>query len=209
MSIMQMILDFLKKMFSKGETNMKTSPVVKETSISIDTTNSLKWSWIVVHHSATVDGKTNEWDSMKAYQMSWRYNDNAITEEKAKSLIASGVKSVIKPDRDIAYNYGIENINNQFIYKIGRPLTMKGAHAIGFNDKAIGICVVGCFDLKAPSQEQYDMLAKLCRDLQRTFNISKSHVIGHRETYIMRNVPIEKSCPGKQFSCDYLRSVLI
>ena len=50
----------------------------------INIKNSKEWRYILIHHSATVDGDVNDWDAIKKYHMSWRYQGNIITEKKAK-----------------------------------------------------------------------------------------------------------------------------
>ena len=90
----------------------------------------------------------------------------------------------------------------------GREVGDTGAHAIGFNDKSVGICLVGNYDIEVPSDGRLFALQDLCRELQLEFGIARAQVIGHRETYPLRGVAIEKSCPGKLFSMDEFRARL-
>jgi len=216
-----MCLKTILDMFMKSNTAVTpdvapTVPQPQSASISninfndiIITKNSLKWEYIVLHHSWSPDNNvTSDWDGIKRYQMSWRYNDTAISSDRAKALIIQG-KKVIAPDLDIAYNFGLEYVNKSFVYRIGRPLSMQGAHTIGFNYVSIGICIIGNYDLVEPDIQQYDMLVKLCKELQRLYNIPNNKVIGHRETYAIRKVPIEKSCPGNKINLDKFRGMLI
>ena len=41
---------------------------------------------IIIHHSATPDGLVNDWDGIRKYHMSYRYNGNIITKEEADKL---------------------------------------------------------------------------------------------------------------------------
>jgi N-acetylmuramoyl-L-alanine amidase len=144
-----------------------------------------KPSHIVVHHSATPDGLTNDWESIRRYH------------------------THTKGWNQIGYHFGLERINGVLTLLKGRPIGSVGAHAIGFNAKSIGICVVGNFDAEVPDSEQMETLSAICVDLQRQFDIPRKNVIGHRETYVLLGVPVQKTCPGKLFSMDLLRERLI
>ena len=175
----------------------------------INTQNSLKWEYIIIHHSETSAHTIQTWNGIKAYHMSWRYNDDIVTEEKAKELIAQG-KTVLPPDRDIAYNFGVQSDDNltNFKYLIGRPLSISGAHCLGFNAKGIGICSLENWDMHMPTHETYDAIAVLVNKLINVFNISIENVIGHRESYDLLNVPRKKQCPGSNFDMVYLRRLI-
>lgn len=160
----------------------------------------LKWTHIIIHHSETKDDIGNDWIGIKKYHTSWRYEYNIITEEKAKELIAQG-KEVEKPWSDIAYNFGIEKDNNKYVYRLGRPLTVTGGHAKGMNDVAIGICLVGNYDIVAPAEKQYIMLAQLCKVLCDCFNIPIDNIKKHSEYAY-------KTCPGTKFNMASLKNLI-
>lgn len=70
-----------------------------------------------------------------------------------------------------------------------------GAHALGYNDKSIGICLIGKKDF---TDAQFGSLALLLHELMGKFNIDRSLVWGH---YDLAN----KSCPNfnvQQFTKD-------
>ena len=141
--------------------------------------------WIVIHHSLTEDGSPKNWDAIRKFHI----------EERGWN--------------DIGYNLGMENVNGKITLLEGRPIGSEGAHARGFNKNSVGICIVGNYDMDPPSEDRLFCLGSVCRDLQREFGIRKENVIGHRDTFILRGVPVEKSCPGKQFDLDAFRKRLI
>ncbi|OIO38048.1 MAG: hypothetical protein AUJ71_03940 [Candidatus Omnitrophica bacterium CG1_02_49_16] len=184
----------------------------------IDLVNARKWSHIILHHSWSKDSqKVNDWDNIKKYQMQWRYAGNNITEKVAKDLIASGVKGVEPPDKDIAYNYGEEyamdgNGKPTLKFRIGRPLSMVGAHTKRYNEFAVGYCIVGNFDLAPPKEEEIEMFLTVARALMSWFKIEPKNVIGHYETYVLlgqakdkKEAQSIKSCPGLMINMDDIR----
>lgn len=144
-----------------------------------------KPTWIVIHHSLTEDGSPKNWDAIRKYHME------------------------VKGWNDIGYTYGLENVNGKLTILEGRQIGEVGAHAFDFNAKSIGICLVGNYDMDPPSDDRLETLSLFCRDLQREFKIPKENVIGHRDTFILRGVPVEKSCPGERFDLKSFRDRLI
>lgn len=140
--------------------------------------NPRPWTNIVIHHSLTKDGQVNDW--------------NAIREYHTKTLGWA----------DIGYQYGLEVVDGVLGYQIGRGLDVIGAHTLGMNDKAIGICVVGNFDLVEPDLAHYFMLSKLCQELMARFSIPIQNVNPH---WAYAN----KSCPGKKFDMLKLREWIV
>ena len=166
--------------------------------------------WIIIHHSLSPDGKERDWNGIRKYHMSYRYKGDIITEERYEELQAEGKTSGLEtPWKDIGYHLGIEEVSGRLEIQKGRPIGTPGAHAIGFNDNSIGLCLIGHYDQRPPSEPRLFLLGSVCRDLQRLFVIAPDHVIGHRETFSLRGVPIEKSCPGSAFNLDAFRKRLI
>ncbi|MGE4319642.1 MAG: N-acetylmuramoyl-L-alanine amidase [Deferribacterales bacterium] len=64
-----------------------------------------------------------------------------------------------------------------------------GAHALGYNDKSVGICLIG---VKAFSVAQMASLTTLVTHLCKTFNIIPANVLGHYETAQAHG----KTCPN-------------
>jgi hypothetical protein len=137
-----------------------------------------KWSWIVIHHSATSVGGAA------------RFNKD----HQAKGWDELGYHFVI--------GNGTDTGNGQ-VEVGGRWAKQKwGAHAKTadnrFNEHGIGICLVGNFDLTRPSDAQMKSLSKLVAYLMKTYHIPADHVIGHGDTK-----PTE--CPGRNMSIAAVR----
>jgi len=73
-----------------------------------------------------------------------------------------------------------------------------GAHCIGYNTVAIGICVAGNFNAYKPTEEQLAVLLPLVDHLCHHFGLDASDVYGHCELN-------RTDCPGKNLSMDFLR----
>lgn len=91
--------------------------------------------------------------------------------------------------KEIGYHYVIGNGNGSEPGEIelGRPLTQVGAHAVGYNSKSIGVCLIG-----PPFHHDQILVAiSLVRKLAREYKIPYENVLGHKE------VPSGKSkeCP--------------
>ncbi|NYE07331.1 N-acetylmuramoyl-L-alanine amidase [Bacillus niacini] len=96
----------------------------------------------------------------------------------------------------IGYNFFIEE-NGEIIKGRGYHV---GAHAYSYNQKSIGICLAGNFDIHIPSIEQLKSLSKLCIFLLEQYNLSTTQILGHRELK-----STAKSCPGKNLNMDQIR----
>jgi N-acetylmuramoyl-L-alanine amidase len=71
-----------------------------------------------------------------------------------------------------------------------------GAHckAGGMNDKAVGIALVGNFNLESPTPNQIQSLTYLIRTLCDYYRIPPGNIMGHREVE-----GAHTECPGKNF----------
>ena len=207
MNVCVAIFDFLKRFFQQ-RVEVTIQVKAKEHKYPM-ATNRFKPSWIVIHHSFSSDGQTRNWDSIRAYHMSFRYQGNTITEQQYAQYLADGKTAGLeKPWADVSYQFGVENINGKLEVLTGRAIGEIGAHAIGFNDKSIGICLIGNYDLDSPSEDRLFTVASLCRQMQLEFGIPRDQVLGHRETFVKRGVPVEKTCPGSQFDLVKFRARL-
>jgi hypothetical protein len=154
----------------------------------------MTWKKIILHHSATPDGKLNDWAAIKL----WHTGKIGSADIKSPDFNPY----IAKPMQDVGYNYGLEYENGILLTKIGRPLTMVGAHTLGQNTIAIGICIVGNFDKIEPTHEQYMAVAVLCSTLTRLWGIPKDEIHGHNEYAL-------KTCPGRLFDIEKVKELLI
>jgi hypothetical protein len=134
----------------------------------------MKPEYIIIHHSATRDGRTVSWQAIREYhmqQLGWRA---------------------------IGYHYGIELVNHTFEILKGRYDNETGAHCkqARMNVKSIGICLVGDFDAEEPDTVMMYKLIQLTRSLMGIYSIPIERVMPHR--MFARH----KSCPGKNFDFD-------
>ena len=91
---------------------------------------------------------------------------------------------------EVGYHYVIRR--NGKIEK-GRPNGEIGAHATGFNQSSLGICLVGGInDTGKPESnytpEQWRSLKELVRTLKVAYNIPTDNIIGHNQVS-------NKACP--------------
>lgn len=108
---------------------------------------------------------------------------------------------------DIGYHAGVELVSimveesdayrifgHSGAYEIlmGRMWDRPGAHTIGRNYDALGICFIGNYDLIAPPEPMLIAGAKLIALWMKLFNILPQMVYPH-------SAFVDKSCPGKMF----------
>jgi N-acetylmuramoyl-L-alanine amidase len=82
----------------------------------------------------------------------------------------------------IGYNYVVDLDGT---IESGRPLTISGAHCLGYNDHSVGICYIGGLDGNGqPADTRTDQQKAAIRELVAT--ICKDYpiieVLGHRDT---------------------------
>lgn len=141
--------------------------------------STIKFTHVTIHHSFSPDNNQwYDWYSIDKYH------------------------KVDKGWNEIGYHFGLELVNGVYRICLGRSLSMPGAHCVGMNERAIGICAVGNYDVMEPSCIQYWLLASLCRDLIRDFNIPIENIEPHSK------YSPEKTCPGTKFSMDRLKEVV-
>jgi len=73
--------------------------------------------------------------------------------------------------------------------EFGRPVYWDGAHAKGYNDTHLGICLIGRGESEF-TNEQLNSLRELVRGLKDRYKLEKEKIIGHYE------VNRFKSCPN-------------
>ena len=159
----------------------------------------------MLHHSLTKDGATVSWDDITRFHTSYRCDGDILTEQGYYSLKAQGVGGLQKPWADIGYHAGVEDVGGSVEAFLGRDW-LKDAAACpqgSMNTKALHVCVVGDYDLVAPSDEHLRVLVKrVLLPWMRLFGISADHIIGHRD------YNAGKTCPGMQFDIERVRGMV-
>ncbi len=75
----------------------------------------------------------------------------------------------------------------------GRPEEMQGAHALGYNNKSLAICLLGDLDREEPTEEQLVTVSLWLSEKQEQYGIPLEKIVGHRE------LPgVKKSCPERK-----------
>lgn len=143
---------------------------------------SRRWKYIVVHHSAAASGNAARINSM---HLNKGWNGAGY-----HFIIDNGTKD--KQDGQIEPT--VRWIKQQI-----------GAHcqAAGMNSKAIGICLIGNFNLTQPSEGQLDALVYLANLLRNRYGIPSSNIVGHSQVPGART-----DCPGKRFPWSNFKSRL-
>lgn len=138
-----------------------------------------KPEWIIVHHTGGTDSDPLADTS---------HHTAEIVDEWHKSLGWDG----------IGYHYFIEKDGT---LKSGRPENVKGAHAIGYNDKSVGICLAGNFDATLPTVMQEKTLADLLKVMQNRYKIPVEKIVPHREF-------AAKTCYGNKLADDWAQKLV-
>ena len=159
----------------------------------------MDWTHIIVHHSATKDGRTHDWEAIRRYHTSHRIDGHTVTpEEFERRLIAREGKRFERPWSDIGYHYGIERVGDSFSALRGRPLEKTGAHCLGMNHTALGVCCVGNYDNEDPPEEMIDLLVGLLRALCTWYEIPVENIKRHSDY-------ASKTCPGTRFDLEAVK----
>ncbi|MBI5214049.1 MAG: N-acetylmuramoyl-L-alanine amidase [Nitrospirae bacterium] len=143
---------------------------------------SRKWKYIIIHHSATDDGDSLDFNKL----------------HKRKGWKGVGYDFVI--------DNGTRGKQDGQIETSPRWIKQQdGAHcnASGMNFKGIGICLVGNFSKEKVSEKQMESLVYLVNILRKHYKISEDYIMGHGQ---VRGAKTE--CPGKYFPWDEFRKKL-
>ncbi len=130
----------------------------------------------MLHHSLTKDGVVADWSAIRRYHME------------------------VNGWREIGYHFGVELLGEGYLVQLGRSLSEVGAHCkeAHMNKQAIGVCVVGNFDLAPPPHTQITVLKELVLNLLQFLVPLPSTDISDR-ILLHRQFAPYKSCPGRLF----------
>lgn len=154
----------------------------------------LRPRFIIIHHSATADGKTFSWGAIRRYHMQ--------PPPEGRGWV------------NVGYHVGVELVGDHYETLFGRMLDEEGAHCKegGMNQLGIGVCLVGNFDAEAPGEQALAKLREVVRYLMRAHDIPPRNVLGHREIGLRAGFDWTKgqykSCPGKMFDMEEFRESL-
>lgn len=162
-------------------------PTIKGTNIPVPrawapTVPARDWKWIVIHHSASDSGGAllfDQWHRKRGWD-------------------------------ELGYHFVIDNgdgLPDGRVEVGSRWYKQKqGAHAKSptgeYNERGIGICLVGNFEKGQPTEAQLESLAKLTSFLSREYDIPQQRIIGHRD------VNHTTLCPGKNLSLEQVHDQL-
>lgn len=104
----------------------------------------------------------------------------------------------------VGYHAGVERVKGHLVVCPGRPLNREGAHCRGngMNRRAIGVAVIGNFDLYSPDKETYFLTAQLCQAIMCKFpKITVDRIFPHSDFST-------KTCPGVKFDVDKVKYLI-
>ena len=117
----------------------------------------MRWTHIIVHHSAGYDTDETEVDAIRRQH---------ITE---------------KQWRDIGYHRVVERVDGLYQALDARPLYDIGSHAKGWNSRALGVCFIGNFMEGPPPSEQLEVGAVEIAGLCYLTGIPVENIWAHRK----------------------------
>jgi N-acetylmuramoyl-L-alanine amidase len=149
---------------------------------------------IILHHAGEIDLPMLQWSAIRAYQMSWRIDYKTVSYEEYWRRKAAGEGQYFEsPFHDVGYHAGTELVGSAYETILGRPWDEMGAHTIGQNGRALGLCLVGNFNLAEPPPTQLFAAARIVKLWMRIFGIPSGQIFGHKAFN-------DTDCPGKLFN---------
>ena len=134
----------------------------------------MHWKYIIVHHTGAEEENTAQ---IRNYhrRLGWR---------------------------DIGYHFVIERDG---ALVPGRVQCERGAHCVagGMNTNALGLALIGNFEIRRPHPEQVTALASLLRRLMVEHRIPATGILGHGEVNGAKT-----ACPGRYLDLRSLRHEL-
>lgn len=146
-------------------------------------------TYVVVHTAAAATSKGEP-----VYQTVKQIHDYHV---KHNLWRKGGYHAVIQQD-------GLVSRNPQYT----RTDDEVGAHAGGFNEHSLGVCVTGHGDFADFNPRQLESLIDLCASWCRTYGLKAAKVIGHRETDEHGGPIVHKTCPGTKVDMNKIRALV-
>lgn len=135
-----------------------------------------RWQGIVVHHTALDSGSAKSIDRL--------HRNRGFDGLGYHFVIDNGLGG---PNGRVEVGYRWQRQEK------GAHCRVKANDSNYWNERTIGICLVGNFENTRPTKAQYDSLARLIRFLQDRYRIPTSKIKGHGDIKATK-------CPGKYFS---------
>ncbi len=127
----------------------------------------MNWRYLLIHHSASPDHEGLDFDNIRNYHLN------------------------VNNWRDIGYHFLIEQAEGMPIVVQGRPLTESGAHCPGWNSKAIGVCLMGNYEVDTvPDALLNTLVERVLYPQCAIWDIPSDNIHGHRDHRAT-------ACPGK------------
>jgi len=101
----------------------------------------------------------------------------------------------------IGYHFFMQIRGGRGYLKAARPATLAGAHTIGWNSKALGLCIAGNYETDIMSKAIYQDVLAAAAHICKKYGIPANKVFGHRDK-------AATACPGKNFPLDKLKKDL-
>jgi hypothetical protein len=149
-----------------------------EPGVTLPTDNA--WQYIVVHHSASPSGNAAAFDAMHR-RKGW--------DGLAYHFVITNGKGGTDGELEVSPRWTSQKHG---AHAGAPPGNARGDVRNGFNEFGIGICLVGNFEQKAPSEKQLQTLAQLIQELRSEFSIPAENVLGHGTVK-------GTACPGGAF----------
>ncbi|XP_014205259.1 peptidoglycan-recognition protein SC2-like [Copidosoma floridanum] len=135
---------------------------------NVGSLKTLPATYVVIHHAASLS-----------------CTNRAICQARIRTIQNFHMKT--EKLQDIGFNFLVGEDGN--VYE-GRGWEKAGAHAENFNDKSIGICVIGNFDKTSPSHATLAAIKNLISHGVSQGKLNSQYIlIGHRQAETL-------SCPG-------------
>jgi N-acetyl-anhydromuramyl-L-alanine amidase AmpD len=165
-----------------GSAHPPSSGLDLKTILAVDPSADVRpWEYIVLHHSASYRGSAQSFDQY----------------HRKKGWAGLGYHFVIGNGTDQGDGVVIAG-PRWYQQDVGAH-----AHAALYNERGIGICLVGQFEEKPPTEAQMAALKELVKRLSSDYKIDAEHIVGHNQ--IRRGGTL---CPGRFFPMNDLREAV-